>query len=209
MGMSECQQSTIQSISIRITLLSIQKQWKSASHALPFSSETRNISEISDAAVHNFSPSLSSSLAGVDCRSQTVIGLATRDPHSSREGRTEGVCLLSAHRHILMLRALLQSLHTVPPPLSLSPSLSVSFSTAFFMFFSACSPDVVSSSSPRSFAPLRSVPPPGDLSQPLTASGALLDWIYMICPSINRERQGEREREREKEEMVVYLWRVR
>lgn len=66
-----------------------------------------------------------------------------------------------------------------------SPSLLHSFSSAF-------SPDVVSSSSPRSFAPLHSVPPPGDLSQPLTASGALLDWIYMICPSINGERERER-----------------
>lgn len=79
--------------------------------------------------------------------------------------------------------------HSAMQTLMQSPSLLHSFSSAF-------SPDVVSSSSPRSFAPLYSVPPPGDLSQPLTASGALLDWIYMICPSINgeREREGKREK---------------
>lgn len=27
------------------------------------------------------------------------LGLSTRDPHSSREGRAEGVCLLSTHKH--------------------------------------------------------------------------------------------------------------
>lgn len=97
-----------------------------------------------------------------------------------RQGRG---CML-AHKHtqkgtlIALCRHFMQS-----------PSLLHSFSSAF-------SPDVVSSSSPRSFAPLYSVPPPGDLSQPLTASGALLDWIYMICPSINGERERERKREK-------------
>lgn len=85
----------------------------------------------------------------------------------------------------------MQTLHAVP----LSAAIFFFSSSSFF---SACSPDVVSSSSPRSFAALRSVPPPGDLSQALTASGALLDWIYMICPSINGERGRERHTERER-----------
>lgn len=47
---------------------------------------------------------------------------------------------------------------------------------------------------------------PGDLSQPLTASGAPLDWIYMICPSINDERVEEG---KGREKWAVYLRGVR
>lgn len=41
------------------------------------------------------------------------------------------------------------------------------------------------------------LPMPGDLSKPLTASGAQLDWIYMICPSIKKSEDARvRERNR-------------
>lgn len=79
--------------------------------------------------------------------------------------------------------------------LLLSGSLSLSLSVSLLhSFFPPCFPDVVSSSSPRSFVLLRSVPPPGDLSQSPNCirSTARLD-IHDL--SIYQWRERERVRE--------------
>lgn len=72
---------------------------------------------------------------------------------------------------------------------------AIALSAAFFFFsvFFRCRVLFVT---PFLCFALLGSPPPRDLSQPLTASGALLDWIYMICPSINGERESERQREK-------------
>ena len=131
---------------------------------------------------------LSLVLSGVECRTQSVRTVHHRPTQQPRrQGRG---CMFAfypqTHTHT-EARGSMQTLHAVP------------LSAAFFIFFLL---RVLQMSCPlRHPVPsLRSLPPPGDLSQPLTASGALLDWIYMICPSINGERE---------KEMVVYLQRVR
>lgn len=100
---------------------------------------------------------------------------ATTDPSSSQEGRG---------------RSVRTQTHKMPGGSAdtlCSPSRS--FAPLPALFFPP--PDAVSSSSPRSlgsaplgsphpppFAPPPRLPsPPGDLSQALTASGALLDWL--------------------------------
>ena len=107
----------------------------------------------------------------------TNSGVSTRNPHSSWEGRAEGVRLLFTHTNILAQGAM-------------QTPYAVQISAAFFFFcvFSRCRVLFVT---PFLCSALLGSPP-GDLSQPLTASGALLDWIYMICPSINGEKEGER-----------------
>ncbi len=118
-------------------------------------------------------------------------GLSAREPHSSREGRAKGVCLFSTHTHT----------HTRSgryADTSRGPSLRCIL--YFLFFFPACSPDVVSSSSPRSFAPLGSPARRLVTAPNRIRSTARLDIHDLSIHQWREgERDGERERERERE----------
>lgn len=123
--------------------------------------------------LHHFYPLLFIFL-GLRWRRARILTPSTRNQHSSCEGRAVAACWLCTHKHTN----------------AEGYADAVGPSAAFFIFcvFSRCC--VLFVTPFLRSAPLGSLP--GDLSQPLTASGALLDWIYMICPSISGENGRER-----------------